>query len=421
MAQIIKSNIVGRILKHSVFENFVSLLVLQGVNYIIPLFAYPFLFRMLGVDKFGLFNFAWSFIQYFLVLTDFGFNFSAVKKISENKHNPAIIERIYNNVLYAKILLTSIGFVILLTIIYFNNKFADNYVLFLASYIMVCGSTIFPTWFFQGMEKMKIITIINALSKVVAFIPMFFLVRNPEHFTIVPFFFSAGYVISGIVGIFVVRYSFKIKVFKPKIKAIFLELKESFLYFLSRVSLSIYTTTSVVIIGFVLTDTMVGYYSAAEKIYIAITGLYAPFILAIYPYMSRTKNRQLLKKIIISATILNTLGIILLILLASQIMTIIYGNASIEMIKTFKIMLFACFVYVPSVLFGYPLLGTMGHEKQANSSVIYASLFHILLLTILLLTKNLSIYSVAISIVITGCFEFSLRLFWVTKFKLLKL
>src|SRR3989338_2300532 len=71
----------------ALIENFFSLSLLQGLNYIFPLITFPYLVRILGPAKFGLVIFAQSFIWYFVLLTDYGFNFTANRSVSVNKNN----------------------------------------------------------------------------------------------------------------------------------------------------------------------------------------------------------------------------------------------------------------------------------------------------------------------------------------------
>ena len=68
--------------KKVILRNFLSLSSLQGINYLLPLIILPYLIRVIGPAKFGLIAFAQAFVQYFMILTDYGFSLSATRKIS---------------------------------------------------------------------------------------------------------------------------------------------------------------------------------------------------------------------------------------------------------------------------------------------------------------------------------------------------
>jgi PST family polysaccharide transporter len=65
-----------------VMHNVASLSLLQIVTYALPIVIIPYLFRALGAEKFGLIAFAQAFVQYFMILTDYGFSITATKEIS---------------------------------------------------------------------------------------------------------------------------------------------------------------------------------------------------------------------------------------------------------------------------------------------------------------------------------------------------
>ena len=77
-----------------VLHNVTSLSGLQVVTYLFPIIILPYLFRVIGPEKFGLIAFAQAFVQYFMILTDYGFSVSATKEISlclENKTKSAML------------------------------------------------------------------------------------------------------------------------------------------------------------------------------------------------------------------------------------------------------------------------------------------------------------------------------------------
>jgi len=109
-------------IKHPLIGNFVSLAVLQGVNYALPLLTVPYLFRVLSVEKYGLVNFANAFIQYFIVFTDFGYNLSATKLIAENRNDALKLSQIFNNVMFSKLFLLLIGFAAICVTVFWFDK-----------------------------------------------------------------------------------------------------------------------------------------------------------------------------------------------------------------------------------------------------------------------------------------------------------
>ena len=92
--------------RNAVLRNFAFLSALQAVTYLLPVFILPYLFRVIGPDKFGLLSFAQAFIQYFLILTDYGFNVSATKEISVSHQEPEMINKIFHGV-YFRLRLTT--------------------------------------------------------------------------------------------------------------------------------------------------------------------------------------------------------------------------------------------------------------------------------------------------------------------------
>lgn len=400
-------------------SNFISLFILQGANYILPLITVPYLFRVLGVEKYGLINFSASFIQYFVVLTDFGYNLSATKLIAENRDKEELRDRIFNNVMLSKLLLLIIGFVITLAIVLSFEKFSGDKTIYIITYGLVVGSVLFPIWFFQGMEKMKYITLITISTRILAIVPIFFLVRSDADYLWVPTLNSIGVIVAGLISLRIVRRKFNVSLFYTSWKEIIDSLKESSGFFLSRVSVSIYTISNTFVLGLVLGNIAVGYYVAAEKVFLALQNAYTPLNNAIYPFIAKTKNVLLFKKIFIYTVIINVVLISSVYLGADHVMSLLYRSISIDSITVLRILLIACLFIVPSILLGYPFLAALGYSKYTNTTVVLASIVHLVGLTTLYTLDALNIFTVASMVILTELVVLSLRVAGVVKNKLL--
>lgn len=397
-------------------ENFVSLSVLQVINYILPLVTLPFLVRVLGVNNFGLVMFAASFIQYFLIITDYGFNLSATHEISVHRDEPSKISEIFFSVMILKFLLLILSLIILSAVVFSFDKFRSDWQVYIYSFGIVAGNALFPIWFFQGMERMKYITVMNIISKLIFTSLIFIVIRNQSDYIYVPIFNSLGYIVAGLISLIVLFRNFKILILLPSWKTMFGYLKSSSGFFLSRISVSMYSNSNMFVIGLFLGNTIAGYYSAAEKLFLAMRMIYSPLNTALFPYMSKVKNRSLYKKIFLFVVSGNVLLGIFVFLLSGLIIKLMYGDGFDMSVNLLRIFSATVIVMVPSIMLGYPYLAALGYPKYANYSVIAASIFHIGLLAIMI--PYINPYIVAAITFFTEFLVLSIRVYGVKKYDL---
>ena len=400
-------------------ENFLSLGAMQIISYIIPLISLPYLSRVLGVEGFGKVFFAYSFLQYFIILTDFGFGLSAVKEIAQCSNNQEKRDEIFNSVNCAKIILIIISAVLLSLIVIAVPKFRQDYIIYLFTFFMVIGNALFPSWFFQGIQHMKYITFINITSKFLFLCLLFIFIKDSSQYVFVPLLNSMGFLVSAILGIYVAHKTFNVKLYIPELSSIIKQLKTSSEFFISRVSASVITNTNSFALGIITSPIMVGLYTAAEKIYMAYDSLFAQVNNVLYPYMSKSRNIKLFKKIFSYSYIFNILLCLFVLYFAREIITIFYGQDMEMAYRVLQIFAIIVLIKIPSTMMGYPLLAALGHTRIANGSVVIASFVHFIGLFVLILTQNLNIYTLACMAGISETFICLYRLFYVIKYKLI--
>lgn len=402
--------------KRSILVNFFSLSVLQAANYVLPLITVPYLVRVLGPAKFGVISFAQALIQYFIIFTNYGFNFSATRDISVNRDNPHTISEIFSSVMIARIILTVISLIILCGIVFFIPRFKSDTILYLLSFGMVVGDVLCPLWFFQGMEKMKYITFLNIIAKLIFTVSIFIVIKQESDYLYVPLLNSAGFIIAGIWSLKVVHTNFQIKFYLPQWSSIVGSMRNSFFFFLSRLSLSLYTVTNTFILGMFTSNEITGYYAAADKIVSAVRSLNQPIANVLYPYISRTKNTSIYKKIFYSWTAGGFILFIVFFFFNNLLTSIIFGpefKVTANILKLFSFMF--PIIYI-SIMLGLPYLAALGYPKYFNMSVIYGSLFQIV--GLLIIIPFINIYYVVIITIVTEIIVLLIRIYGIKKHKL---
>jgi len=331
------------------FENFISLSILQGLNYILPLVTFPYLVRVLGVEKFGLLSFTTATIAYFQILTDYGFNLSATREVAINRDNKEKLNEIFSSVMIIKFGLLIISFLLLSVLVFSFEKFRQDWLVYYLSFGMVVGQVLFPVWFFQGMERMRYITILNAVAKGIFTIAIFVFVKSQSDYWKVPLLNSIGFLIAGIASLVLIYKYFKIVLTRVSKISIFKQLQDGWLIFISNITVSLYTISTTFILGLFTNNIIVGYYSAADKLINIAKSLFFPVTQTLYPYISnlasRSKKRtiDLIKKI---ALIFGLIGMIITISIsffAEKIIYIIVGSGfsnSIVILKIFSLLPF---------------------------------------------------------------------------------
>ncbi len=399
-------------------KNFISLVVLQGAYYIIPLITLPYLVKVLGTENYGIIAYSLAFVQYFVITSDFGFNLSAPREIALNQEDIKKISEIFSSVIILKVGIALLGFILFTGIVLLFPKL-NNYkeVLFL-TYGVVIGRSLLPVWLFQGMEKMKLITFVNIFSRLIYLICIFVFVKKQTDILLVPLFNSIGFILAAFVGLYLSFKVLKVRFYFPQIKTIIFYLSDSFNFFLSRISVSVYTISNTFIIGTFGSMEMAGIYAIAEKLFTALQGIYHPLVNALYPFITKEQNVKIFKKIFSISVLSNFLMILIVFMFSDRLFNLLFSNYAIESIKVFKILIFACLIIAPSILLGYPFLAAFGHPKFTNYSVILASLIHLILLGLIVVFNRVEVNLIASLVVFTEFVVLLTRLYGSFKYKL---
>lgn len=397
--------------KKRLVGNIFSLGVLQGANYILPLLTVPYLVRILGPEYFGLLAFATATIMYFMLIADYGFNLSATRQISIHRDDKDKVNEIFSSVMVIKTTLMAIGVGLMSLLVFSFEKLTQHWEVYFATFGMVIGQVLFPVWLFQGMERMKYVTYLNIGAKAFFTVCIFVFVKEQADYLLVPLLTAIGFMVAGIWSLYLVNREFNVSFVWQTTSTLKFQLAEGWHVFFSSMAISLYTLSTILILGLFANNTVVGYFAAADKIIQAVKGLYTPISQAIYPLIGRKLHKNKQEGLAFIYKITWVVGLCMFIisaiifLLAEPIVNLLLGAQYQQSVLILEIMAFLPFIITLSNILGIQTMLNLGYKKEFSIFVMITAISGVvlaLLLTPLYKEIGLSVAILFVEILITA-------------------
>lgn len=386
-----------------VIENFFSLSILNAVNIVLQLVTLPYILSVVGKANYGIYSYVFIVIQYIILFSTYGFNYSATKQISQCRDDNDKVIRIYNAVIGCKSLI-AVSLVILV-IIFSRIIFKEQigFEMFLLGLGMIAGDIVTPIWLFQGMEKMKYMTLVNSSSKILFTILVFFVVRERDDYYLLILLNSCGYVLAGILSLWLAHKQFKVRWALPSIKDMKMQLKDGSAMFGSTFGMNLYRNAHVIILKQFASNEAVGLFSAAEKVIHGFQSVILPAAQALFPHISlRFKDKSVrdnvatMRRVMLPFVGIALLAAVFVYSFAPWISDLLCGVEFRECIPLIRIMTLVIIFGEVNYLVGIVGLVNMNRQNYFFRSVLATGVFSCLLT--LSLVHSYGAYSGAISL-----------------------
>lgn len=271
-------------------QNFLSLSSLQMATMLLPLVTLPYILRIIGYEKYGLIALAASLIAYFQSIVDYSFRVTAVRDIAKHRNSPRKVNLIYSRVLTVKLLFLSVSVAVIALIVCFYPPFYDEKELFLYTALSLIGFSLFPEWFFQGMERMRYITLINVTTRVFFTAGVFLFIKEEGDYVLYPLLTSGGVFVAGIVGQVFLYKNFNVRYSFLPVKQIKKCIYKSSPIFVNQFMPNLYNNSTSFFLGVLASAEVLGVYSAIIKIIDLCIVLLSMVSSAFFPLINRRKD-----------------------------------------------------------------------------------------------------------------------------------
>ena len=366
-------------------ENTVMLYILQFSNMALGLLTQGYQMRVLGLDNVGVLSAAQYATNFFQILIDFGFIYSATAKVSRFREDKNVLNKVLTCVILAKAMFMAVSFLILFAFIAPTLPDMSQVLVYAFYLISVCTYALLPDFMYRGLEQMSTITIRAVAIKFFATLMIFLFVHQPGDYFLVPLFTAVGNL--GAI-VFVYWHLFRrvgIHFCRVTWREIWVELKDSSQFFLSKVAASINSNLNGILLNSLAGPAATGLYANADKVIGAAKSGMSPIADSLYPHMMKHKNFSLIKKA----------------------MLIVY--------PVMRLLIPVAVFSFPNYVLGYPTLGAMGLAKYANIAVVFGTAVYLLGALLLWFTVGINLVTLCLLTSVTEGSILAFRLVVIVK------
>lgn len=272
----------------SLRKNYLYNVLYQILNVITPLFTAPYLARVLGPGKIGVYSYSYSIAYYFMMFSMLGINTYGNRTCAMIRSDKERLSKTFSEIYCLQALLT----VVCLAFYFIRLPFVSNetqvITIIMTMFILSAGFDI--NWFFFGLEEFKLTTRRNIIIKVISTICIFIFIRSSNDLPIYTFIMAGGNLLTQLVmWPYLRRY---IKFSFPKAIEVGKHLRPNLVLFLPVIAVSLYKMMDKVMLGNISTMNEVGYYENAEKLINIPLGFINALGVIMLPRMSNLSSQK---------------------------------------------------------------------------------------------------------------------------------
>lgn len=387
-----------------VAENYVFMTILQVFNVCFYLLLYPFLIRVLGAESYGLYAFAVAVVVLFMTFVSFGFDLPAAKRIAEHADDKAVHSQVLSEVTTVKVLLELLAMLVYAGLFFISPRMQQSPLLFAIVFAQTIPAVFFPMWYFQGVQRMRVVTHIQVAMKIVSLPFIFCLLHSPADNWVYAIIVSLSSVLGAFIAWLIIRCKDGLTMHLVSMPVAWKTACEAFPFFLSNATGVVKEQGVVLLIGQFLGMTDVAVYDLANKIIIIPRTLFSKLNDALFPAMMAHPNASRRRKVLWTETaiglacmaLIAALGYWAVLVLGGQTMLAAYPVSIILSVTILTWLVVGAMIYFYIVPSGKTYYITLNQVMAMLTTFVFAGIS-------LYYTQN--VYWLAGSLAVSGLIE----------------
>ena len=369
--------------------NVIMNMILTMSSFIFPLITFPYVSRILLPEGTGKVSFATSLISYFSMFAQLGIPMYGIRACAKVRDNRQELTRTAQELLIINLIMSVISYVVLFIAIAFVPRLQSEKTLYVIVSFTIILTSIGMEWLYKALEQYTYITIRSVIFKFIALIAMFLLIHEKTDYVIYGGISILAGCASNIFNFINVHKYIDLKPvgvynFKQHLKPIGT-------FFAMACASTIYTNLDTVMLGFMKTDTDVGYYNAAVKIKNILVSIVTSLGAVLLPRASYyiengliDEFKRITKKALSFVFLVASPLMLYFIFYAKEGIFFLSGNAYEGSILPMQIIMpTLLFIGITNIL-GIQMLVPMGKEKVVLYSEIAGAIVDVIINTLLI-------------------------------------
>lgn len=373
----------------SLAKNSIYNIVYQLFNLLFPLISSMYVARILMADGVGKVAYAQNIATYFVVIAALGLPSYGLREIAKVKNNYKACSQTFWELLAINAISTTVASILYFILIVSVSDFRKEWMLYLCTGAIIWLNYANIDWFYQGKEEYGYITARSLVIKCISLIMLFIFVQKKEDYILYALITSGGLACNYLFNLFHARKYVEAHCSLKK-EYLLRHMRPLFILGITIFLGTLYNNIDVTILGIMMGDSVVGYYSNAHKIIlilvsccIATTTVFMPRLSYYYEHDKVALYRLVNVgcKFLIVIVVPATIGVALL---SEDLIILLYGTSFLPAGITLS--LFAPMLLIRPVgdLLCYQLLISAGEEKKRFYASIVAIIVNILLNVLLI-------------------------------------
>lgn len=353
--------------KKSLVKNSIFNVIYTTVNMLFPLITSVYVSRILLPAEVGNVSYAQNIASYFLALAILGLGSYGTREVAKTRENQENLNKLFTELIILNAISSTVASSAYIVLVLVNSRMRADFGLYVACGLPILFNYINVDWLYQGEEEYVYISCRSILVKIISFVVILMFVKN-----------RSDYVIYALIGSLATGGNYIFNIIHAK-KFTYLDftnlsfkrhIKPNCILAASIFLSSLYNKTDVTMLGLMVSNEQVGYYSYAHKIIImaviagtAISTVFLPRLSYSYKHDIKEFQKLIKKGTQILSFLLFPVAIGLL-TIADEIVELLFGEAFMASAASVKIFTPLILISGFGNLLCYQVVLCTGNEKK---------------------------------------------------------